>query len=132
MIPASRRPLDRSLGLNLIASRVTKIGTDAFAIAATPESMCFSPQAISVNGIAPLIRPIVSPSRHAPPISPSAGRAPSCHARNPSRSRPAISIRKLISVVGSKSRTPTLMKRYDAPQIAARAPISTGYERAIT
>ena len=53
---AAGRP-ERSPGLNLIASSATKIGTDAFAIAATPESMCFSPQAISVNGIAPLIDP---------------------------------------------------------------------------
>ena len=43
--------------MNLIARSATKIGTDAFAIAATPESMCFSPQAISVNGSAPLIDP---------------------------------------------------------------------------
>jgi hypothetical protein len=53
----------------------TKIGTDAFAIAATPESMCFSPQAISVNGSAPLIVPKISPSRHVLRTPASAGRA---------------------------------------------------------
>ena len=56
-MPASFRPDERSPGLNLIASSATKIGTEAFAIAATPESMCFSPQAISVNGIDAVDRP---------------------------------------------------------------------------
>ena len=64
MTPASFSPLERSPGLNLIARIATKIGTDAFAIAATPESMCVSPQAISVNGSAPLIVPKIRPSRH--------------------------------------------------------------------
>ena len=132
MIPASRRPVERSLGLNLIASSATKIGTDAFAIAATPESMCFSPQAISVNGIAPLIRP------EDQPLAPGAGDLAERGGRRAATqgtragAGAAISIRSAINAVGSKSRTPTLMKRYEAPQIAARAPINTGYERVIT
>ena len=55
------RPGRASLGWKRSASRTTKIGTVAFAIAATPESMCFSPQAISVNGIAPLATPTLEP-----------------------------------------------------------------------
>ena len=74
MTPASFSPLERSPGLNLIARIATKIGTDAFAIAATPESMCFSPQAISVNGSAPLIVPKISPSRQVLRTPASAGR----------------------------------------------------------
>ena len=118
-MPTSFIPLERWLGLNLIASTVTKIGTDAWAIAATPESMCVSPQAIRVNGIAPLIAPNTRPSRHAVRTPRSALPAPVVAARNTNRSRPAIRRRSVIRKVGSKSRTPTLMKRYDAPQIAA-------------
>ena len=44
--------------------------------------------------------------------------------RRRTAARSAITSRSDISVAGSKSRTPTLMNRYDAPQIAARS--STG------
>jgi len=98
-------------------------------MAATPESTCFSPHAISVNGSAPLITPKTSPSRQALPICVNASRVPSRAARKPTRSTAAINRRSVISTVGSKSRTPTLMKRYDAPQIAARRPSRNGYER---
>ena len=118
-MPASFRPDERSPGLNLIASSATKIGTEAFAIAATPESMCVSPQAISVNGITPLIVPKIIPSRQAARTSPSAFRDPSRAIRKASSSRPPIRSRSVTNTVGSKSRTPTLMKRYEAPQIAA-------------
>jgi hypothetical protein len=40
-MPPSRVPRTASLGCQRSASRTTKIGTVAFAIAATPESMCF-------------------------------------------------------------------------------------------
>ena len=49
-MPARRTPRTRSLGLKRSARRMTKIGTVAFAIAAMPESMYCSPQAMSVNG----------------------------------------------------------------------------------
>ncbi len=49
-----------------MTSRALKSGTVAFAIAATPESMCVSPQAISVNGSAALTSPSTRPARHAP------------------------------------------------------------------
>ena len=62
---ARREPVARSLGTSQNARTATKIGTDAFATAATPESMCFSPQAISVNGIAAFSRPSTTPSRQA-------------------------------------------------------------------
>ena len=120
MIPASLSPLERSPGLNLIARMATKIGTDAFAIAATPESMCFSPQAISVNGSAPLIVPKIRPSRQVLRTPASAGRTPSRTARKVSSSSPPISSRISMKKLGEKSRTPTLMKRYEAPQIPAR------------
>src|SRR5207237_557997 len=50
-------------------------------------------------------------------------KAPSASAANASRSS--------IIAGGEKSRTATLMKRYDAPQIAARRPIKKPYERVI-
>ena len=56
-MPTSRDPLARSLGRIRMASSATKIGTVAFAIAATPESTYFSPQAMSQNGSAPLMTP---------------------------------------------------------------------------
>ena len=59
-MPTAREPVTFSLGRNRIASNATKIGTDAFAIAAMPESMCFWPQAIIVNGIAALTAPRTS------------------------------------------------------------------------
>ena len=43
-----------------------KIGTVEFATAAMPESMCCSPHAISVNGIAPLTTPIAKPAQPVP------------------------------------------------------------------
>ena len=118
-MPASFRPDERSPGLNLIASSATKIGTEAFAIAATPESMCVSPQVISVNGMTPLIVPKIIPSRQAPRTSATAFRDPSRAIRNASNSSPPIRSRSVTNTVGSKSRMPTLMKRYEAPQIAA-------------
>ena len=118
-MPTSLTPLERWLGLNLIASKATKIGTDACAIAATPESMCVSPHAISVKGIAPLIAPNTKPSRQAPRTCVTAARPPVVTARNASSNRPPIRRRSAINTVGSKPRTPTLMNRYDEPQIAA-------------
>jgi hypothetical protein len=50
-------PVGRSLRASQIARIATQIGVVAFAIAATPESMCSCPHAIRVNGSALLIRP---------------------------------------------------------------------------
>ena len=80
--PASRSPRTVSLGLKRIASRTTKIGSEAFAIAATPESMWRSPQAISVNGIAPLTTPSAKPSQPSARISPTVRCQPRCTAKD--------------------------------------------------
>ena len=96
-----------------------KIGTVEFAIAATPESMYFSPHAMSVNGIAPLTTPIASPCHPAARTSASASRQPLLATRKPPRRSAATASRISIIAGGEKSRTATLMKRYDAPQMAA-------------
>ena len=59
-----------------MASSATKIGTVELAIAATPESTCFSPQAMSVNGMAMLMRPSSAPPRPVPRIAETAPRKP--------------------------------------------------------
>ena len=50
-MPRSRFVESGSCGRNRSPSRIVKSGTVAWAIAATPESTCCSPQAISQNGI---------------------------------------------------------------------------------
>jgi hypothetical protein len=118
--PARRLPVARSLGRKRIASRTTKSGTVAFAIAATPESMYFSPHAINVNGTAALTVPSTRPGRQALASSLSPRPTPSRSSTNGTRSATAMTSRKNIIAAGSISSTATLMKRYDAPQTAAR------------
>ena len=55
--PARREPRALSLFRTRKARSTTKIGIEAFAIAAVPESMCVWPQAISVKGSAALTMP---------------------------------------------------------------------------
>ena len=100
------------------------IGTVACAIPATLESMCFSPQATSQNGSAALITPSTRQGNHAARSWASALRPPSRQARYPSSTTPAPKPRTAISTDGSTSSTATLMKRYEAPQTAARTKIS--------
>src|SRR4051812_24331865 len=116
-MPTSRQPVERSVGANQIASSATKIGTDELATAATPESTCVSPQAISVNGIAALIAPSTRPGRHAATTA----RRPYVAPANAATSGAATSSRISTSTAGERSRTPTLMNRYDDPQSAAHA-----------
>src|SRR5919106_1303906 len=114
-IPTIRIPVARSLCASQIARTATNSGTVALAIAATPESMCFCPQAISVNGAALLMIPSAK-ARH--PARPSRPRIPRA-AINPTRKVEAITRRPAISVVGSRSRSAISMNMYEAPQIAA-------------
>ena len=123
MKPASRRPWTRSLGFQRIASSTTKIGIEAFAIAATPESMCFSPQAISVNGIAPFTTPRAKPSQPTRRRSATDARQPRCAARTTRITAAAIPSRTIIIVAGSKALFATLMNMYEAPQNAASSPM---------
>jgi hypothetical protein len=62
-MPTARDPVTRSPGMNRIASSTTKIGIDALAIAAMPESILVSPQAINQNGSAVLTMPRTMPAR---------------------------------------------------------------------
>ena len=74
--PTSRRRDSRSAGSSHGTSNALKIGTVEFATAAIPESMCCSPHAISVNGIAPLTTPIAKPAQPAARSSAKAARLP--------------------------------------------------------
>ncbi len=85
------------------------MGIDAFAIAATPESMCFSPQAISVNGIAPLTTPSAKPSQPRCRMSATVFPQPRCTASTTSSSDEASSSRSKIIAAGSNARSATLM-----------------------
>jgi hypothetical protein len=118
-------PVTRSLGRKRIARSATKIGTVELAIAATPESMCFSPQAMSVKGIAMLMRPRSTPPRPVSLISDTAPRKPEPITRKGKSAPNASTRRRHIIVAGSNSSTATLMKRYEAPQEAARIPSMT-------
>ncbi len=126
-IPTIRRPVARSLWASQIARTATKSGTLALAIAATPESMCFWPHAISVNGSALLIRPSTK-ARH-----------PTCRSRptvprtsiRATRNSDAITSLAAISVVGSMSSSASSMNMYEAPQIAANVRSSVRYARTL-
>ena len=123
--PAARMPRGRSDGRQRTASSPAKIGTDAFATAARPESMCRSPHAISVNGIAELN----SPSRYAPRGARRSSPRPPCAARNTISAAAATTTRISIIVEGSSSRPAILMKRYDEPQTSERVATSGTYAR---
>jgi hypothetical protein len=109
--PARRMPVTRSPGRYRIARRATKMGTEAFAIAAMPESTCFSPHAISVNGMAPFKTPRTTPFRPVARSAATASRRPILATRNVSKTAPASSSRSSIIGIGSISSTATLMKR---------------------
>ena len=86
---------------------------------ATLESMCFSPQATSQNGIAALRAPRITAGRQLAASSVKA-RRPSLTTRYAASRIPAKSARAAIIGAGSTSSTATLMSAYEAPQIAAR------------
>ncbi len=102
-----------------------KSGVVALKIEATPLAMRVSPQAISMNGKKLLMNPTTTPSsakRHQPWKS--AGRI----ATITSSVATAKISRPRTSVAGETSLRPILMKRKDAPQIAANDK-STAFSR---
>ena len=104
----------QSVALYRKALEKSKIGTDEFAAAATPESMCVSPHEISRNGSAIPTTPTNMPGASAGRTA----RRPRRAATNETRTAPANSSRNSTIAAGEKSRTPTLMNMYDEPQIA--------------
>ena len=118
--PAQRIGDTRSWGRKRSATTNAKIGTVAWAIPATVESMCFSPQAMSQNGSAALNSPNTNVGRPAARSCAVASAAPRVTTRKTSRSRPATSARADIITLGSRSSTATLMKKYELPQRPAR------------
>ena len=118
--PSARVLVSRSCGRKRSTSSALKIGTDACTTAASPESMCCSPQAISQNGTAALRRPSTRQWRRAARSSSSACARPKRQTTYPSSTAAARSVRNAIIGAGSISSTATLMKRYEAPQMPAR------------
>ncbi len=102
----------------------TKIGTDDWAIPAMLESMCVSPHATSVIGIAAFTVPRTRHGIHARRSAPTAEAAPVRCTRYAVSSTAAIESRRSVIAAGGMSSTATLMKRYEAPHIAARSRIS--------
>ncbi len=90
---------------------MTKIGTVALAIAATPESTYFSPQAMRTNGNAAFRKPTANARHPVPRTSATARLAPNRHASTGISTALARTSRKNIIAVGSTSSTATLMKR---------------------
>jgi hypothetical protein len=121
--PSARARLRRSCGRKRRTRSALKIGTDAWTTAASPESMCCSPHAISQNGIAALSRPRTRRCRQAARSSSRARAAPKRQTTYATSTAAASSVRTAIIGAGSISSTATLMKRYDAPQTAARSRI---------
>ena len=101
-------------------SRIVKSATVDWAIPAIPESMCFSPHAMSQNGSAFATTPITTQRRHEA-RAPGRRGCPILAARRPNSTTAAIEA--LAHIRGAGSRPPstaTLMKRYEAPHTAAR------------
>ena len=99
-----------------------KSGTVDCAMAAIPESTCFSPHATSQNGTALAIAPIASHWRHEERSSPSARVQPNDRRTYANSTTAAMAARAHIIGAGSiPPSTATLMKRYEAPQTDARS-----------
>ena len=103
-----------------MARAATKIGTVAFAIAATPESTFVSPHAMSVNGTAVLTAPRTIAGFVIFRMSLQALCHPWRATSNPMSGIADRASRKPIVVVGSSSSTATLMNMKEEPQSAAR------------
>jgi hypothetical protein len=86
-------------------------GTEAFAIAAMPESMCFSPQAMSVKGRAAFKKPTAKAPQPVPRTCSTASCRPSRQTISGTSTALASTRRKNIIAAGSTSSTATLMKR---------------------
>ena len=95
------------------------MGIDAFPIAATPESIFVSPQAMSVNGSAVLTIPRNIAARVIERTSPKAGLSPWVKTTIASNGIAEQTSRRAMVVVGASSSTAILMNMNEAPQIAA-------------
>ena len=95
------------------------MGIEAFPIAATPESIFVSPQAMSVNGSAVLTIPRNIAAFVIERISLNAGLSPCLRTTIASSGIAEKTSRRAIVVVGASSSTAILMNMNEAPQIAA-------------
>ena len=105
------------------------MGIEAFPIAATPESILVSPQAISVNGSAVLNTPSTIAGTTIERISVVAGRMPRLTKTIASSGNAEKTSLRAIVVVGASSSTAILMNMNEAPQIAASRSRRATYPR---
>ena len=99
--------------------RNVKIGTVDCAIPATLESMCVSPHATSPIGTAALITPRTRHGRHAARSSATARDRAHAQREVGEEQHAASEDTDSVIAAGGMSSTATLMKRYEAPHIAA-------------
>ncbi|MEP6892660.1 MAG: hypothetical protein ABI927_02670 [Gaiellaceae bacterium] len=119
--PDPRRP-DPFMREKPIPISSEQSGTVTCAMAATPDSMWVSLEPTNQNRTAAFRAPKASAGRHAARRSASILRQPTVVARYAVSATAAISVRVAINVAGLKPpSTPTLMKRYEAPHVAASA-----------
>src|SRR4051794_486919 len=112
--PTSRRPETRSEASKRSASRATMSGAAAMMIAATDESTCCSPNAMSGNGTA--ISNSANATSHRPRPR-SDGSVPARHASASSTTAASTTRHQARNAGGTPSSTATLMNRYGTPQI---------------
>src|SRR6266511_1776529 len=125
--PASRRPWERSSWSTQIASSAVNRGAEATRMPASEEEISSSPAEIRKNGPATWTAPTRAshPARARTPAS-----APWKAATGRSTSA-ASAIRTKATIEGERSRSPILMNRYEAPQIAPSTSSSDQERRSI-
>ena len=116
--PTQRMRATCSCGRKRRATRNAKIGTVAWAMPATVESMCFSPQAMSQNGNAALNTPNTNVGRPAARSRDTASAPPRVHEEGEQQDARTRHLADIITL-GSRSSTATLMKKYELPQSPA-------------
>ncbi len=109
-----------------------KIGTEAWMIEASPESIRVSPHESSQNGIAVFTSATTSSQTQFSRSCRSVSRVPTAKGTSRPRVTAASPSRPTISVAGVSSRTAILMNMNDAPQIPARARSITRFRCRVT
>ena len=117
--PSKRTPVTRTSRKATKAITALKIGTDAWMIDASPESIRVSPHESSQNGIAVLMSATTTSQAAFARSWRNVSRLPTTKGTSSPSVTAARPSRPTISVAGESSRTATLMKRNDAPQSAA-------------
>ena len=117
--PSSARPVTRWSWKNANASSALKIGTDAWMIDASPESIRVSPHERSQKGTAVFSRPTTASIGQCARRSDTVAETPSRSGTTTASVSAATPRRPETSVAGVKSRTAILMNMNELPQIRA-------------